>query len=311
MHHLPSARRLVGAFLCVPLATLLVTGCASESPAPSNETVGETAQNVDETGFGQLLCDLVEAYERPCQQAEEALAADLEVIHSRAPQEFGLAQDIASQWNRVYVNPDYQLRLYGGGELAPELEEAGLEDSDSHAFVVLGYELRDGQMTDELRARCDAAAAAARTFPSSILVCSGGATGPNNPERHTEAGLMRDYLADECGIDEERIFIDERAMTTAENAQNTLDILQQNGIQTMTIVTSSYHQRWGQAVYNAAKALYARDTGYSVDIVENYCADIAPENPLYRQDDRIAVRQIGELLGLDQKTLEMLPPFGA
>ena len=44
------------------------------------------------------------------------------------------------------------------------------------------------------------AAIAARVFPDSILVCSGGATGDNNPERHTEAGLMKQYLAGTCGI---------------------------------------------------------------------------------------------------------------
>ena len=89
--------------------------------------------------------------------------------------------------------------------------------------MVLGYELLNGGMTDELKGRCDAAAAAAKTFPASLLVCSGGATGQNNPQRHTEAGLMKDYLVDECGIAAERVFTDERALTTAENIISILD----------------------------------------------------------------------------------------
>ncbi len=152
-------------------------------------------------------------------------------------------------------------------------------------------------MQPELVGRCEAGAALARALPSAILVCSGGATGPNNPEGHTEAGLMKQYLIENCGIEEGRIFIDEAAMTTAENALNTFAILQKGGVRTMTIVTSEYHQRWGQAVYNAVAALYRQQHGYAVEIVGNYSYAIeAPE--VYAHGDRIASMQIAGILQL-------------
>ena len=160
-------------------------------------------------------------------------------------------------------------------------------------------------MTDELVGRCRAAAAAARSFPSAILVCSGGATGKNNPEGRTEAGLMKDYLVDTCGIDAGRIFTDERAMTTLENAANTFEILRANGVETFTIVTSSYHQRWSQVLYNAMAALYSQAYGYSPRIVGNYCFPVDPGDR-YRHDDRIAVRQLTDMLGLSEDVLEAM-----
>jgi vancomycin permeability regulator SanA len=164
--------------------------------------------------------------------------------------------------------------------------------------VVLGYELKNGEMQPELKGRCAAAAAAARSFPSTIIICSGGATGDNNPSKHTEAGMMRDYLVKRCGIEASRIHIDESAMTTLENASNTIEMLQQQGIETMTIVTSTYHQRWGQAVYNAVAVLYRRYFGYSVTIEYNYCFYTEPEHEIYRNDDRLAIRQIAQLLNV-------------
>ena len=107
-------------------------------------------------------------------------------------------------------------------------------------------------------------------MPSSVsaledAICSGGATGPNNPDGHTEAGLMKEYLVRACGIDTSRIFTDESAMTTLENAENTFEILRAKGIRTITIVTSDYHQKWGQVLYNALAAVYAQRYGYSVE----------------------------------------------
>lgn len=150
-------------------------------------------------------------------------------------------------------------------------------------------------------------AAAARALPSAILVCSGGATGENNPEGHTEAGLMKKYLSEICGIDAERIFIDEKAMTTAENAVNTFEILRKNRIKTMTIVTSAYHQRWGQAVYNAVGAVFRERYNYDAEIVGNYCLEIEPSVEMYRLDDRIAVMQIAQILGLPEDVVRSLP----
>ena len=160
-------------------------------------------------------------------------------------------------------------------------------------------------MTDELRGRCDAAAAAARAFPESVLVCTGGATGGNNPDGHTEAGRMKDYLVQEHGIAPERVFTDEQALTTAENAVNTFAILRQQGIRAITLVTSSYHQRWGQVLYNAMAARYRFELDYPVELIGNYCFDVPSADPYYA---RTALSQLKTILKLTRE--ELTAPAG-
>ena len=216
------------------------------------------AENTPVT-YADLLWDLAEA--RLNGTGTEKIDADAEAMNDP------VAAAVAEHWKKVWLDPDYRLFMYGTDDPA-ELPVTG-----KHAFVVLGFQLENGEMTDELKGRCDAAAAAAKAFPDSVIVCSGGMTGANNPGNHTEAGLMKAYLSDVCGIDPERILTEEKSMDTAENAVNTMPILREQGIETITIVTSAYHQRRGQTLYNAVAALYRQEYGYSVEIVGNFCLD--------------------------------------
>ena len=156
---------------------LIVPGIVS-----AEEEFGVAYHN--EEAFADLLKVLVRAYEEPGEEDDEEIDALLQQILEISESDYEVAFSIASHWRRVYLDPDYPLRLYHSGEkTASELEETGLENSDTHAFVVLGYKLDNGEMTNELKGRCKAAAAAARSYPDAILVCSGGATGQNNPQR--------------------------------------------------------------------------------------------------------------------------------
>ena len=255
----------------------------------------------------QLLEDLLTAYEQPGEGDGQRIEADLFAVRAISEADYPVAKAVADHWRQVYLDPDYALCCHGAGDVAPELEGAGIPDAATHAFVVLGYELQDGEMTEELKGRCEAAAAAARSFPNAILVCSGGATGPNNPEKHTEAGLMKQYLVEVCGIEESRIFTDERAMTTAENAVNTFAIMKDQGVESMTIVTSSYHQRWGQALYNALAAIYEQQQGYHARLIGNYCFDTQPSVEVFLKDDWFAIYQLGEILKLPRAQMARLP----
>ena len=243
--------------------------------------------------FGSFLFDLVDIYEN---------GGDVRRIDADA-EELGddLAFAIAEHWKQVYLDPDYKLYLHGKDD------PAQIPIEEPHAIVVLGYELKNGNMVPELKGRCEAAAALAAAFPDSILVLSGGATGKNNPRGNTEAGRMRNYLVDQCGVDPARIFTDTRAKDTVSNAVNTLNILEAQGIGSMTLVTSSYHQRWGQAIYNAVAVLYAMEHGWRVNIVGNYCYDTEPSVAAYYWDARIAVRQLGTLIGLPDNQMALLP----
>ena len=282
-------KRLVTLLLAIVLCTAFLIGI---QPGTKDYKIADG----NRINFQQLLSDLLDAYENHSSQAQEQVLFDLETIKAVSTRDYDVAKAIADHWTDVYLDSAYHLNLYHDDDKATEIISSGIPDRASHAFVVLGYELKDGEMTDELKGRCEAAAAAAKMYPNSILVCSGGATGSNNPEHHTEAGMMRQYLSEQCGIDPDRIFTDERAMTTAENAVNTLAILKSRGVRTMTIVTSSYHQRWGQVLYNAMAAVYGQQFGYMPEIVSNFCFSTEPENEAFRNDARIAISQLASIL---------------
>ena len=230
--------------------------------------------------IGSLLAALASE-----QEARDLVTADMKALENNEWAVF-----IAEKWNEIYFNPDY--RVYMDGKDDP----GTLPVSGKHAFVVLGFELENGEMQDELKARCEAAAAAAKAFPDSILVCSGGATGDNNPEGHTEAGLMKEYLVQNCGIAPERICIDESAMTTLDNAVNTFTILKNRGIDTITIVTSSYHQRRANILYETLAEIIRKTEGVSITVAGNYSCDAQTPDELEKVDARIAAMQLDEIL---------------
>ncbi|MBQ7175089.1 MAG: YdcF family protein [Lachnospiraceae bacterium] len=240
----------------------------------------EEEEEVRKVDTAALLTDL----------AAEKEARDLVAEDMKALGENKLAAFIAEKWNDIYFDPDY--RLYIDGKDDP----GNLPVSGKHAFMVLGFELENGQMRDELKARCEAAAAAADRFPGSILVCSGGATGDNNPESHTEAGLMKEYLVGHCGIAPERVCIDESAMTTLDNAVNTFSILKDRGIDTITVVTSSYHQRRANILYETLAEIIRRTEGVSITVIGNYGCEAQAEDALVKYDARIAAMQLNEML---------------
>lgn len=79
----------------------------------------------------------------------------------------------------------------------------------------------------------------------------------------------------------------------------------------MTIVTSSYHQKWGHVVCNAVAELYKQQHDYSVEIISNYCYETEPSVELYEKDARIAAMQIARILELSKEARDLLPnPFG-
>ena len=215
---------------------------------------------------------------------------------------------IAEKWKMICLDPDYRI-LVNGKDDPTEIPVSG-----KHAFVVLGFELKDGEMKDELKDRCDAAAAAARVFPDSILVCSGGATGENNPESHTEAGLMKEYLTQECGIEADRIFIDEKAMDTVGNALNTFEILKEQQIEEATIITSNYHQRRANLLYEALGEFIRETEDYSVSFIGNYSCE-AESSYGAGMEERIIAPQLSDMItylrsGL-REAREMVINYGA
>ncbi len=259
----------------------------------------------NEMNFGRLLINLIHAHENPQPGDAEAVQGVVDAIGALSESDRAVAEMIADHWMAVYADPNYPMYIHDGGQRATALEGTAIPDSPTHAFVVLGYKLQNGGMADELVKRCDAAAAAARSFPNTILVCTGGPTGSNNPKMHTEGGVMKAYLTEKCGIDASRIFIDEEAMSTAQNAEKTFAIMREQGVTTYTIVTSAYHQRWGQVDYNCMAAFYRQAYGYEARVLENYSCDIT-YNEQYKNDARWALYHLSVLLDLPQSVKDAI-----
>ena len=77
-----------------------------------------------------------------------------------------ITRSIAAYWSQFYLG-NGKLYCYGVDD------PASLSISGAHAFVVLGYELKNGEMTEELKGRCDAAAMAAQAAEAGLVAEAG------------------------------------------------------------------------------------------------------------------------------------------
>ena len=95
--------------------------------------------------FADLLTDLMRAYETPSKDDDTRIDTDLAQIRLVSESDWEIASAIAEHWRDVYLDDDYPLFIYKEGEqLASALKETSLRDSERHAFVLLGYELKNG-----------------------------------------------------------------------------------------------------------------------------------------------------------------------
>lgn len=262
--------------LCA-LICLLLAFCSDAEAYEPNES---------RAAWTDLLAGLYAACTHPSEQAEETVDACAAKLESE------LAFSLTEHFRQIWLRGDCPLYLFGRDDPA-EVPARG-----RHAIVVLGHELQNGKMTRELMGRCDAAAALARAFPDSLIVLSGGATGLFNPLRRTEAGLMRAYLTDVCGLDPVRMRLDEKASDTAENALNVFEILRAENAETLTIVTSDYHYRRSLTLFCAMSEKYRLEQGYMVKGISGFCWPAGADAFTIRNEVRYTVLQLGDILDL-------------
>lgn len=237
-----------------------------------------------------VVYDLLDVYDLPSRETEKKLEKDLKALNDP------LMDAVAVHWERIFIDPYYP--LYDADE--DDLTVLEITDPSTHVFVIMGYCLKDGKMEEELKRRCEAAAKAARAFPDTSLICTGGETGVNNPDHHTEAGLMRDYLVKHCGIDASRIYIDTRSRTTQDNVINTFRILREEGKKSITVVTSGYHQRWATMLFCAeAEAERLAENPTEIEIIGNWCCIVDPPTGYNQINAEITAAQLAGLLSND------------
>ena len=178
-----------------------------------------------------------------------------------------VSTDEALRWEKImelWASAEKQTLNY---DLLPD----GLPDTDELCLVVLGFQLNpDGSMREELIHRLETALACAEKYPNALIVCTGGGTASENSSV-TEAGAMADWLRDQ-GVPDGRIIVEDRSLTTAQNAINTYDILtrQYPRVRQLAIISSDYHIATGTLLFEGEAILRAEKAGQeSMHVVSN------------------------------------------
>lgn len=160
---------------------------------------------------------------------------------------------VADQWTQI-------MRLWKSAQtdlvVNPSILPDGLDDTDALCLVVLGFQLNpDGTMREELIERLRVALDCANKYPNAIIVCTGGGTASEDPTA-TEAGRMAEWLM-EHGVDTDRIIVEDRSLTTAQNAIYTFDILAQSypQVNQIAIISSDYHIATGTLLFGSEAVL--------------------------------------------------------
>ena len=132
----------------------------------------------------------------------------------------------------------------------------GLPQDNTLCLVALGFQLNpDGTMRDELVERLKVLLTASQQYPSAIIVCTGGGTAADDPAA-TEAGRMAEWLREQ-GVDPSRIYVEDKSITTAQNAVYTFDILAEHcpQVNQIAIISSDYHIATGVLLFGAEAVL--------------------------------------------------------
>ena len=205
----------------------LTAGPAEPSPLPS-EDEPVTAKPYTEKTY-QLVSDLVYVCrEEGTAEGGAKIAAILDELEAED-------KALARLWRGI---TDELAAVCADGAPAPGLPD-GLPQDDSLCFAVLGFQLLyDGDMAPEL------------AFGN---------------RKATEADVMAAWFQAQ-GIAPERIIIENRSLTTDQNAVNTCAILTESypQIREIVVITSDYHMALGRMMFTEAALLHAWRTGGAV-----------------------------------------------
>ncbi|MBQ7473264.1 MAG: YdcF family protein [Oscillospiraceae bacterium] len=198
----------------------------------------------------------------------QALLKELRSVDADAADRW---ESIMAVWERA--NTDLTIRE----DVLPD----GLHDTDALCIIVLGFQLNpDGTMREELIERLTVAKRSAEKYPNALIVCTGGGTASED-ETATEAGRMAGWLI-ENGIAAERVIVEDKSVTTAQNAIFTYDILTEKyqQVRQLAIVSSDYHIATGTLLFEAEAILRAEKAGAETMHVVSNAAWKAPSGSL-------------------------------
>ena len=230
--------RLIILLLCLLIcAPLQASGEKQENAGRSSRTIIEEA---------------VTFYGRYGSEADQQVSLLLQELETADPDAALRWRSILELWKSVLHEPAIH------EDVLPD----DLPDTDELCIVALGYQLKpDGSMRDELISRLKVVLRCAEKYPNAYIACTGGPTAVSN-DLATEAVRMADWL-EEHGVSRKRLIVEDRSLTTAQNAIFTLRILREKfpQIHQLAIVTSDYHIATGVLLFETEAILRAEKAG--------------------------------------------------
>ncbi|MBR6107763.1 MAG: YdcF family protein [Oscillospiraceae bacterium] len=208
-----------------------------------------------------LISELVCTYGRHADPAETAPILDS--LTQCDSQTGALWTGIMDYWQQADMNMPYSKK---------HLPDS-LPDDNTLCIAVLGYQLNpDGSMQNELIGRLRTALTCAEQYPEAVVLCTGGGTAACD-RNATEAGQMAEWL-EQHGLNPSRLLIENRSLTTAENARFSYQLIQkeQPQIKSVAIVTSKYHIPWGALMFETEFRLSAAENAQPAVHVDACCA---------------------------------------
>ena len=114
----------------------------------------------------------------------------------------------------------------------------GSGDVQAYFLLILGHALKDNAPSQVLLNRCEKAAEYMKNHPETVAIACGGIT--SEGQTVSEASVIRELLVAK-GIDEERIILEDKSKTTAENFYNAKKLMGEKKGATVALLSSSYH----------------------------------------------------------------------
>ena len=243
-------------FLCALTAILFLMSSVPAWAENSREQAEEA----------QLIKDMILYYGWHGDAADEEIKELLSALKDADADKGELWENIMDYWR--YANTDLIVHT----EKLPE----GLPEDDRLALVILGLALNaDGSIQEELVERLQVGLDCAAQYPNAWVICTGGGTAKENKDV-TEAGQMGEWLL-QHGLDAKRLILEDQSLSTIENAEKTLDLLNPQ-VSALAIISSDYHVARGSLLFEATALMKKLD----VHVVSN-CASPAPDK-VYTND---------------------------
>ncbi|MGM9603439.1 MAG: YdcF family protein [Faecousia sp.] len=187
-----------------------------------------------------IIQDILYAYCREQDLTDERMVNLLKELDHADREQARRWREILDCWQEA----NNEMQLHDGSL------PGGLNNSDKLCLIVLGFQLNpDGSMQEELVGRLETALESAKQYPDSYILCTGGGTASAAPEA-TEADAMAQWLIGH-GIEEARIIVENRSLTTSQNAIFSYQILTRDypEITETAIISSDYHIPWASILF--------------------------------------------------------------